>query len=79
MIVLPLHAIPVLIDGEVRLRVHAGRDLKVDMPLRPRQALALAALLLNHALMAGESASTHRGVLETAGEQDVALGKHTHG
>jgi hypothetical protein len=47
----------------------------VDMPLRPRQALALAALLLNHALMASEGAGTNRGVLDAAGEQRVA----THG
>jgi hypothetical protein len=75
MTALPLYAIPVLIDDQVRLRIYTGRNLKVDMPLRPRQALALAALLLNHALMASEGAGTNRGVLDAAGEQRVA----THG
>lgn len=73
MTALPLHAIPVLIDGDVRLRVYAGRDLKVDMPLRPRQALVLAASLLNHTLAADHStASADRGVLKAPGEQDIA-------
>ena len=49
---LPLHAVAVITNDQVRLRVYAGRDLKVDMPLRPRQALVLAGQLLNLALTA---------------------------
>ena len=52
MTALPLHAIPVIINDQVRLRVYRGRDLEIEMPLRQRQALALAAQLLNHALTA---------------------------
>jgi hypothetical protein len=47
MTALPLHAIPGLLDAQVRLRVYRGPRLEMEMPLRPRQALALAALLLN--------------------------------
>ena len=35
---LPFHAIPVIVDNQVRLRIYAGRQLKVEMPLRTRQA-----------------------------------------
>jgi hypothetical protein len=49
---LPFHAISVVIDGQVRLRVHRGRSLEIEMPLRSRQALVLGASLINHALMA---------------------------
>ena len=77
MTVLPLHAIPVLLDDRIRRRVYAGRDLKVDMPLRPRQALALAGLLLNHALTVSESAD--RQMLEALGEQRVATEDEAHG
>jgi hypothetical protein len=70
----------VLLDGQIRLRVHVGRDLKVDMPLRPRQALVLAGQLLNLALMAETStASADRRVLEATGEQRVAVRKRAHG
>ena len=80
MTTLPLHAIPVLLNGEVRLRVYAGPRLELDMPLRPRQALVLAAQLMNLALAADHStASADRGVLEAAGEQRVALGNDAHG
>ena len=77
MTALPLHAIPVLLDDHVRLRVYRGPSLEFDMPLRPRQALALAGLLLNHALMASER--TDRVVLKTPGEQRVAMGDEAHG
>ena len=32
MTTLPLHAIPVVLDGQICLRIYAGRDLEVDMP-----------------------------------------------
>ena len=80
MTALPLHAIPVVINDQVRLRVYAGRDLKVDMALRSRQALVLAAQLLNLALAADISAAgADRGVLETPDEKDIAVGKRAHG
>jgi hypothetical protein len=80
MTTLPLHAVPVLLDDQVRLRVYVGRDLKVDMPLRPRQALVLAGQLLNLALMAETStAGTDRRVFETPGEQRVTAKKRAHG
>ena len=80
MTTLPLHAIPVIVNDQVRLRVYAGRDLKVDMPLRPRQALVLAAQLLNLALTADISAASADGrMLEPAGKQDVAQGDIPHG
>ena len=73
---LPFHAIPVLIDDQVWLRVYAGRDLEIEVPLRSRQALVLAGLLLNYALMVRESAD--RQVLETPGEQRVTDGSECH-
>ena len=77
---LPLHAIPVFVDDQVRLRVYAGRDLKVDMPLRPRQALVLAGQLLNLALTADISGASADGrMLEPVGKQDVAQGDIPHG
>ena len=77
---LPFHAIPVVIDGEIRLRIYEGRDLEVDMPLRPRQALVLAGQLLNLALTADISAASADGrMLEPAGKQDVAQGDIPHG
>ena len=78
MTALPLHAIPVILDGQIRLRVHKGPRLELDMPLRSRQALVLAAQLLNLALSADISAAD-RSVLETPGKQDVAAGKRAHG
>ena len=80
MTALPLHAIPVIIDDQIRLRIYAGRDLKVDMPLRQRQALVLATQLLNLALAADISTAGPDGsVLKTPGEQNVAVGKRAHG
>lgn len=78
----PFHAIPVVIDGQIRLRIYAGPRLKVDMPLRLRQALVLAAQLLNHALMADISAlRADPLVLKTSVQQRVADGggKSSHG
>ena len=73
MTALPLHAIPVVIDDQIRLRIYSGPRLEVDMPLRSRQALTLAAQLLNYALAADVStAGTDCGVLETSNEQRVA-------
>ena len=72
MTALPLHAIPVIIDGHIRLRIYRGPRLEVDMPLRSRQALVLASQLLNHALAADVSAaSTDPFVLEPSGERRV--------
>ena len=80
MTALPFHAIPVLIDDQSGLRIYAGRDLKVDMPLRRRQALVLAGQLLNLALTADISAASADGrMLEPAGKQDVAQGDIPHG
>ena len=80
MTTLPLHAIPVIVNDQVRLRVYAGRDLKIEMPLGPRQAMVLAAQLLNHALTADISAASADGrMLEPAGKQDVAQGDIPHG
>ena len=36
MTTLPFHAIPVIINDQVRLRVYVGRQLKVELPLRQR-------------------------------------------
>ena len=49
----------------------------MDVPLRPRQALALAALLLNHALTVSESAD--RQMLEALVEQRVATEDEARG
>jgi hypothetical protein len=68
LIALPRYAIPVVVDGEVRLRVYAAPCLELDMALRPRQALVLAGQLLNLAL----HSVFDRCVLEAAGEQRVA-------
>jgi hypothetical protein len=57
MTALPLHAIAVPIPGNPTLRVYRGNTLVVEMPLRQRQALVLAAQLLNLALMQGPCAS----------------------
>jgi hypothetical protein len=46
----PLYAIPVVVNDQVRLRIYAGSKLEIEMPLRQRQALVLAAQLLNLAL-----------------------------
>jgi hypothetical protein len=70
------YAIPVLFDGQIRLRVYAGGDLKIEVPLRPRQALALAGLLLNYALMVRESAD--RQVFKASGENVVTRGIEAH-
>jgi hypothetical protein len=48
----PFHAIPVIVDDEVRLRIYRGSDLELEIPLRQRQTIILAAQLLNHGLMA---------------------------
>jgi hypothetical protein len=48
---LPLHVIPVIIDNQIWLRLYRGGDLKFEVPLRQRQAMVLAAQLLNHSLM----------------------------
>jgi hypothetical protein len=45
------HAIPVVIDGQIRLHVYRGPRLEMDAPLRRRQAIVLAAQLLNQVLM----------------------------
>ena len=76
----PFPAVQVVIDGQARLRIRAGRDLKVDMPLRRRQALVLAGQLLNLALTADISGASADGrMLEPAGKQDVAQGDLPHG
>jgi hypothetical protein len=48
---LPFYAIAVVVNDQVRLRVYRGKDIVVDMPLRRRQAMVLAAQLLNQALL----------------------------
>ena len=76
----PFPAVQVVIDGQARLRIRAGRDLKVDMPLRRRQALVLAGQLLNLAMTADITAASADGrMLEPAGKQDVAQGDIPHG
>ena len=76
----PFHATPATIGDQIHLRIHTGRDFKVDVPLRPRQALVLATQLLNLALAADVSAARPDGsVLKTPGEQDIAIGKRAHG
>ena len=77
---LPAHAIPVVVNDQVRLRVYRGSRLELEMPLRQRQALVLAGQLLNLALAADFSvAGADCRVLEPAGKQNVAEGKRAHG
>jgi hypothetical protein len=45
---LPLYATAVIVKDQVRLRIYRGRDLKLELPLRWRQALVLAEQLLNY-------------------------------
>jgi hypothetical protein len=54
---LPFHTIPVIINDQIRLRIYRGSDLKLELPLRQRQALVLAAQLLNFALSTERTAS----------------------
>jgi hypothetical protein len=81
MITLPLHAVSVIVDDQVRLRVYRGACLELEIPLRRRQAMVLAAQLLNQALMPEYSAGPNRGVLEAQGQKRVAdgVGKFSHG
>jgi hypothetical protein len=51
MTTLPFRVIAVVVNDNVRLRVYAGGDLKIEIPLRRRQAMVLAAQLLNQALL----------------------------
>jgi hypothetical protein len=77
MTALPFHAVPVLVDDQPRLRVYRGRNLEIEVPLGPRQALVLAALLLNHALMA-ERSGPDRLMTETGDKQRAADGPKCH-
>jgi hypothetical protein len=52
---LPLHATAVVLDGQIRLRVYHRGNLEIEVPLRPRAALILAAQLLNNALIASSA------------------------
>jgi hypothetical protein len=75
---LPRHATAVIVNDQLRLRVYRGRCLEIEMPLRQRQALVLAAQLLNHALMSDGRVGGDPLVLETPGKKDVAnVAKHT--
>jgi hypothetical protein len=67
-----LHAIPVIINGQVRLRIYRGRNLEIEMPLRQRQALVLAAQILNLALMAERDAAADVRVLEAPDQEHIA-------
>ena len=80
MTALPFHAIPVLLDDQIRLRVYRGPRLEIDMPLRRRQALVLAGQLLNLALAADHSAAgTDCQMLKALGMQRVTQGDLPHG
>ena len=72
----PPHAVAVILDGQIVLRVYLGGDLKVAIPLRWRRALLLASDLLNLALTAERSAGTDSGVPEALSQQRVAQGRH---
>jgi hypothetical protein len=78
---LPLQAVPVIVDDQVRLRTRRGSRLEIEMPLRRRQALVLAAQLLNMALMPECSSSPDSSVLETPEQNRVAsrTGNSSHG
>ena len=66
---LPLHAVPVILNDQLNLRVYRAGKLEIEMPLRSRQALVLAAQLLNYALAADLStAGTDGRMLEPPGE-----------
>jgi hypothetical protein len=69
---LPFYAIPVIVADEIRLRIYTGGNLKVEMPLRRRQALVLAAQLLNYGLMTEGRLGRDPLELDPADEQWVA-------
>jgi hypothetical protein len=72
MTALPAFAIATIVDNQITLRVYAGDQLEAEIPLRRHQALLLAAQLLNLALLPVYDAA-NQGMLETSGEQDVAV------
>jgi hypothetical protein len=47
----PTYCSTPIINDQIRMRVYCGGELKLEMPLRQRQALVLAAQILNLALM----------------------------
>jgi hypothetical protein len=53
---LPIHALAVVVDGCVVLRIYRGPQLIVEQQLRRRQALVLAAELLSQSLAAERDA-----------------------
>jgi hypothetical protein len=69
---LPPYVVPVIVNDQIRLRIYQSRDLKLELPLRRRQALVLASQLLNHALMAEGRLDGGALVLETPDQQRVA-------
>ena len=66
-----------LLDDQVRLRIYRGSRLEIEMPLRPQQALALAGLLLNYALMVRERAD--RMVLRRHASKGLQGNPEVHG
>jgi hypothetical protein len=48
---LPVFVTACIIADEIRLRVYSDGSVKIEVPLRRRQALGLAAQLLNQALL----------------------------
>jgi hypothetical protein len=51
-----LHAVPAIVDDRVVLWVYQGNRMRLEIPLRRRQAAVLAARLLNLALLPAHDA-----------------------
>lgn len=79
MVDLPFHAVPVIVEDQVRLRVYGGSNLKIEIPLRQRQALVLAAQILNVTLAADHgSAPQSRRARDGEREAGCTEGERSH-
>ena len=78
MTTLPFHAIPVIINDQIRLQIYAGSRSRSGHA--PAVAPGAGASCWNYALAADIStAGADRGVFKPAGEEDIAAGKRAHG